>query len=353
MAALTERVGARVDDVRRRRPLVDHLVRMQEHYGKVKAGQQAGAVTYFAFLSFFPILALSFFVVGWISRVYAGARQDLRKVLNGVMPDLIGSEQGQATLGQIEKAASTLGIVGAVVLLYSGLGWLSAMRDALTTVFETPAKEQPGFVSAKLRDLLTLVLIGVVLLVSVAVAGLVGGFSGAVLDRAGLDVGLDWLLTLLTVVLGFAANMLLFFLMFRLLGEPHAPRSALWQGAALGAAAFEVLKQLSGLLLRVTQGSPAFQAFGIALIVLVWINYFSRVVLYAAAFVQTAPATRALRETEPAAPVQGPPSPAVRAEEEGHTWVTPYVAGAVSTLGVMAVVRRLSARAAARRAGPS
>lgn len=349
-----ERIRARVDDVRRRRPLVDHLVRMQEHYGEVKAGRQAGAVTYFAFLSFFPILALAFFAVGWISRVYSDARHDLTQVLNSVMPGLIGSEEGQLGLDRIEQAASTLGIIGVVVLLYSGLGWLSAMRDALVTVFETPAKEQPGFVGAKLRDLLTLVLIGVVLFVAVGVAGLVGGFSGSLLDWAGFDVNLGWLVTLLTVVLGFAANMLLFFMMFTLLGEPQAPRSALWQGAALGAAGFEVLKQLSGLLLRVTQGNPAFQAFGIALIVLVWINYFSRVVLYSAAFAYTAPAARALRGAEPAPPVQGPPSPPVHAAPgERPAWVAPYVAGAVSTLGLMAVARKVSGRAAGRRAGPS
>jgi membrane protein len=340
MAGLGERVRARVDDVRRRRPLVDHLVRMQEHYGRVQAGQQAGAVTYFGFLSFFPILALSFFVVGWISRVYAGARQDLTEALNGVMPGLIGSEQGQATLGQIEKAAGTLGIIGAVLLLYSGLGWLSAMRAALVTVFETPEKEQPGFIGAKLRDLLALVLIGLVLFVAVVVAGLVGGFSGSLLDWAEVDVEISWLVTGLTVVLGLAANMLLFVLMFRLLAEPHVPRGALWQGAALGALAFELLKQASGLLLRVTQGSPAFQAFGIALIVLVWINYFSRIVLYAAAFSWTAPSARALRGPEPAAPVQGPPSPPVRVEgEPAPAWVTPYVAGALSTLGLMAILR--------------
>lgn len=345
MASLGDRVRGRVDAVRRRRPLVDHLVRMQEHYGGVKAGQQAGAVTYFGFLSFFPILALAFFTVGWISRVYADARHDLAQALNSVMPGLIGSEQGQATLGQIEKAAGTLGIIGAVLLLYSGLGWLSAMRDALVTVFETPAKEQPGFVGAKLRDLLALVLIGVVLFVAVVVAGLVGGFSGSLLDWAAVDVDLGWLVTALTVVLGFGANMLLFFLMFRLLGEPHVPRRSLWQGAALGALAFEALKQASGLLLRVTQGSPAFQAFGIALIVLVWINYFSRIVLYSAAFAYTAPAARALRGPEPAAPVQGPPSPPLHPEaEQAPAWVAPYVAGAVSTLGLVALVRRFRIR---------
>ena len=347
MASLGDRVRARVDAVRRRRPLVDHLVRMQEHYGGVKAGQQAGAVTYFGFLSFFPILALSFFAVGWISRVYADARHDLAQALNSVMPGLIGSEQGQATLGQIEKAAGTLGIIGAVLLLYSGLGWLSAMRDALVTVFETPAKEQPGFVGAKLRDLLALVLIGVVLFVAVVVAGLVGGFSGSLLDWAQVDVDLGWLVTALTVVLGFAANMLLFFLIFRLLGEPHVPRRSLWQGAALGALAFEVLKQASGLLLRITQGSPAFQAFGIALIVLVWINYFSRIVLYSAAFAYTSPAARARGGPEPGPPRHGPPTPPGRAAAGGGAGPaggTPYVAGALSTLGVVAAARRLSRR---------
>jgi membrane protein len=38
MASLVERVKARIEDVRQRRPLLDHVVRMQEHYGEVKAG---------------------------------------------------------------------------------------------------------------------------------------------------------------------------------------------------------------------------------------------------------------------------------------------------------------------------
>jgi membrane protein len=347
MAAPVERVRGGIDDVRRRRPLIDHLVRMQEHYGAVKAGQQAGAVTYFAFLSFFPILALAFFVVGWVSRVYAGARGNLTDVLNAVMPGLVGTGAGQLRIEQIQQAAATLGIVGALVLLYSGLGWLSAMRDALVVVFEMPPFEESNFVVGKLRDLATLVVIGVVLFVAVGVAGFLGGFSGDLLAWFQLDEGTAWLVTALSVLLGFLANMLLFFAMFVLLAHPHTPRGSLWAGAALGGVAFEVLKQLSGLLFRITQGSPAFQAFGIALIVLVWINYFSRVVLYAAAFAHTSPAARAARPDRGEAPVQGPPSPPLRRrpdEPAGPVWVPPYVAGALSTLGIMAVMRKLMRR---------
>ena len=34
-------------------------------------------MTYFAFLSFFPILALAFFVVGYIAQVYPDAQNNL------------------------------------------------------------------------------------------------------------------------------------------------------------------------------------------------------------------------------------------------------------------------------------
>ena len=76
------------------------------------------------------------------------------------------------------------------------------------------------------------------------------------------------------------------------------PDRALWEGAFLGSIAFEILKQLSSFLLAATHRSPAFQAFGIALILLIWINYFSRVVMYAAAWAYTAPTARAARERE-------------------------------------------------------
>jgi membrane protein len=338
-------LGERVAQVRRRRPLVDHLVRMQEHYGAVKGGQQAGAVTYFGFLSVFPILALSVFVVGLVAQVYDGADQDLREAINSVLPGIIGPDDDQLSLDDIRSFSGWAGLIGLAGVLYTGLGWVSALRDALVVVFELPAREQPGFVAGKLRDLVTLASLGVVLLVAVAVTGFVSGFSGDVVGWFGLGEELGWIATLVTIALGLVANSVLFLMMFRLLADPHTPLRSLWHGALFGALGFEALKQVSKYLLESTKDQPAFQAFGIALILLVWINYFSRVVLYAAAFAHTAPEARAARAAEGAAPVQGPPSPpiALRPEPDaGPAWAAPYAAGAVSTLGAMALVRRLT-----------
>lgn len=296
MPSPQERVVALVDRVRARRPFVDHLVRMQGHYGGVKAGQQAGAVTYFGFLSFFPILALSFFVVGYVSRIYPEANANLRDAIDALLPGIIGRDEGQLQLGDFRTFSGLAGIVGLLGVLYAGLGWISALRDALSVVFETSGLDQPNFFLGKLRDLITLVAIGLVLTVAVAVTGFVSAFSTTVLELVGLDAALAWLVRVLAVLLGLVANALLFSVMFTLLAKPAAPRRSLWSGAVLGALGFEVLKQVSQYLFAATKGQPAFQAFGIALILVVWINYFSRVVLYAASFAHTSAAARALRE---------------------------------------------------------
>ena len=340
--------------VRERVPVVDRLVRMQEHYGEVKAGQQAGAITYFAFLSFFPILALSFFVVGIVSQFVDGANDVLRSAITSLFPEIIGTRDNQLQLSDFRTFSGLAGVIGFAGVLYSGLGWVSALRQALVTVFELPEKDLLGFVPGKLRDLLVLATIGVTLLVAVGVSGLVSGFATELLGFFDLDEELDWLVVLITFVLGFAANVLLFYTIFRLLGRAKVPGRSMLSGALLGAVLFELLKRAAFLVIAQTQEQPAFQAFGIALVLIVWINYFSRVVLYAAAWSYTSPEAREARaaQQEESDPVQGPALPS---GEDALTWgaeppaaapgggsrkvgVGAFAAGAA--VGTLAAVRR-------------
>ena len=340
----------RVARVRERRPFVDHLVRMVAHYGKVKGNALAGAVTFFGFLSFFPILALAFAVVGWVTGVYDDATTQMVKAIQSVLPMVVEgeAEPGQISIDAFQEGAGAAAGIGLLGVLYSGLGWVSGLRDALQVVFETPPKERPNFVVGKLKDLVSLVLVGVVLLLSVAVSGVVTAISGDILGWLGLDVALKPLLTVLAIAVGLAANSLLFFAIFKILAEHETPNRSLWSGALLGAIGFEVLKQAATFLIGATKGQPAFAVFGIALVLLIWINYFSRVVMYAASWAHTSPEARAAREAEAVADAmpEGPridlvaAADVVRPSASASSPKAAFAAGAASMLGLVAWVRR-------------
>lgn len=346
---LIDNLKKRVHEVREHRPLVDHIVRTVQHYGNVNGSLQAGAVTYFAFLSFFPILALSFAIIGYVSSVYPNAQRDLVEAIDSVLPGIVGPNEGQVRLDDIEDAAPGIFSIGLVTVLYSGLGWLSGMRTALLTVFEQPERERPSFFSGKLHDLMALGALGAILMVSVGVSTVVTTLSTTILKWLGLGLGLDPVVWALALLIGVAANTLLFFAFFRLLGDPDAPAKALWSGAFLGAIGFELLKQLSRFLLAATENQPAFQAFGIALVLVVWINYFSRVIVYAASWAHTHPAARAAEPASTDEPVQGPRidlreavehNPAVAAAAPGMAPAGAFAAGAAAMLALVAVLRR-------------
>lgn len=339
--SIADRAKAVITAIRERWPIVDHVLRMVEHYGQVRGSLQAGAVTYFAFLSFFPVLALAFFVIGKVKSVYPNAEDQTITAINSILPGMVGDGEGQISLDSIAENASTIGWIGLFGVLFAGLGWLSGMRKALLTVFDVDKDDSPNFILGKGRDLVTLALIGLTMVLSVAVSGVVTGLSKDILGWVGLSDTLSPLLSLLALVLGIGANMVLFFALFKLLAAPPLPVKSLWQGALLGALGFEVLKQLSSFLLRSTKDQPAFQAFGIALILVVWINYFSRVVMYSAAWAHTTEEARRLRGELEAPPEPPPPEYVTKPP------VTKFGAGALT--GAAAAAAALNVRRQARK----
>jgi membrane protein len=343
-------VKQRIGDARERRPLLDHLVRAVEHYGQINGSALAAAVTYFAFLSFFPILALAFAIFGQVTEVYEDAEDTLVDAANSVLPNLVGGESG-VPLDTLQSAAPGIFSIGILLTLYSGLGWLSGMRTALMAIFEEPEREQPSFVVGKLRDVLALMALGSILVASVAVSGVATKVLTPIMEWLELGAVAEGFFWVLALCLGLAANTVLYFAFFRLLAQPDIPSRSLWSGALLGAVLFEVLKQLSTFLLKATAESAAFQAFGIALILLVWINYFSRVVVLSAAWAHTSPEARALRDAHRVAD-QMPEGPridlaaatVVRPTASGATSLASpkaaFAAGAATMLGLVALLRR-------------
>ncbi|HUS22018.1 MAG TPA: YihY/virulence factor BrkB family protein [Aeromicrobium sp.] len=282
------------------RGLFDHPIRAYRHYAARDGSMLAAAVTYFAFLSLFPLLALSFAAVGFMAGFLPDAHHAVDTVLRGLLPGMVGGEPNQISLAAVQDAAGTAAGIGLLTMLYAGLGWISQMRDALAAIFDVESSRAPSFgrekvvafLAAQARDAVALMAIGLVLLVSVGVSGGLLNFLRHLGRTIGVDDDLGFVMPPLLVAAGVATGTVLFFAMFKLLAAPTAADRALWFGAFVGAVGFEVLKLASTWLLGVTAQQPAFQAFGIALILLVWIHYFSRVLLYAASWAATGQAVR-------------------------------------------------------------
>ena len=95
MPSLKERVTTPVRRVRDRHSVVDHTLNTVTHYGSVNGNAQAGAVTYFGFLSFFPILALGFFFVGLLARTFPSCGAAIVAEVENLLPGVVGSEEGR------------------------------------------------------------------------------------------------------------------------------------------------------------------------------------------------------------------------------------------------------------------
>jgi membrane protein len=279
----------------KRIPGIEHAIRAYRHYADRQGSILAAAVTYYGFLSLFPLLALAFAGVGLVAEFLPGAQRALDASLQSLLPGMIGEGPDQISLKAIKDSAGAVAGLGLVTVAYAGLNWIAEMRDALAAMFEVESSRKPTstrgrvthFIAVRVRDGLVLLTIGLVLLSSVAISGGVLGLIDKVASGWGVHAQLGFVTSTILIVAGAATGVVLFFAMFRLLANPTESNRSLWSGALLGALGFELLKQVSKWLLASTTHQPAFQAFGIALILLVWIYYFSRVIMFAAAWART------------------------------------------------------------------
>ena len=290
MTSRADRLKERLRGARGRHPWVDHSVRAYDRHSEVLGGQLAAAITYFGFLSFFPLLALAFALVGYISDIYPQAQDDVIAAVESAIPSLIGTGEGQLDIQDIIDAKAGAGLFGLIGLLYAGLGWLDALRDALRRVFNTDDVSM-GLVAKKLWDVVVLAMLGLSLLASVVVSSLATAATTAALAAVGLEESMTAtvLLKVLSVVLAMAVDVVVFAILLSRLSGAQLSWRRVRSGALLAAVGFELLKLVGTFLIgRVTQ-NPLYATFGVMVGLLVWINFASRLLVFSAAWTATEP----------------------------------------------------------------
>ena len=283
-------VRARVGAARTRWPWFDHGARAYARHNEVFGGQLAAAITYFGFLSFFPLLALAFAVVGYVSGAYPDAQDAVTRAVEDAFPSLIGSGPGHIDIQDVIDAKAGAGVIGLVGLFYAGLGWLDALRAALRRVFGT--SDLPlGFVKKKAVDVAVLIGLGLALIVSFVVTTLATAVTRQVLGTVSLDDSLVAvaLLKALSVALALLADTALFAILLSRLSGAHQRWRQVRSAAFLGALGFELLKLVGAFLIVRTTQNPVYATFGVIVGLLIWINLVSQLMMFVAAWAATAP----------------------------------------------------------------
>ena len=279
-------LGALFAAARRRRPALDHLVRLIGRYNADAGDRLAAAVTYYWFLSLFPILLLAISVLGYVYGDQTQAK--VNQALGGVLPAPLVTTIGD-TLAQAKGPAGVVGLLGT---LYSGLGWIDALREAIRTIWHQNVSAG-NIVVRKLVDVVVLVGLVATVAASVAVTGLTTAAGGFLLEL--LDVEQTSAARLATRLAGIGAtlvaDLLLFLYLFGRLPRVATPLRRVLQGALLGAVAFEVLKRVGVFYVErtTTKGQATYGTFAVVVGLLLFLNLFSRLLLLTAAWIVTAP----------------------------------------------------------------
>lgn len=235
----------------------------------------AAMVAYFALASFVPLVFLALSTLGLFGRIDESTA--LVSYLEDVLPGRSVDEIVRI-VATVQDNARTLGIVGAVALLWSSLSLFSALESAFNIVYERPNR---SFLRGKALAAAYMT----VWLVAMVVGLGIGTLGTDLLRRYAADViGNSWVALGLSA--GLSALVLLVFLgsAYYRLTNAHMNHWEVLPGAALAAIVLVVTLQGLPLFLQVSSGLVALQALGTTFLLLVWLYVMANVIVFGAVF---------------------------------------------------------------------
>ena len=146
LSGLVNRIIAWADRLQREHGVLGFPYAVVKKYGDDEGGRQAALITYYGFLSIFPLLLLG---VAVLSRVLADHPDLRQRLITEIVPQALRStvEHSLATL-----PTSTIPfIAGLIGLLLSGTGVVFSAYQTLNHVAAVPHRQRASFFSRYLR----------------------------------------------------------------------------------------------------------------------------------------------------------------------------------------------------------
>jgi membrane protein len=221
-------VAEKLDRVQRRHRAAGFPIAVVYKYVDDSGPYLAALITYYAFVSLFPLLLLLSTILG---HVLAGNPQLQQQVIDSALSQfpVVGDQLGEPR----GLSGGLLGVVvGVLGSLYGGLGVAQAVQYAMNTAWSVPRNNRPNPFLARGRSLLLLGTAGLAVIGTTALSTLSSGNAGS----------LGAVMRVLTLAGSVAVNAVVFLFAFRLAPARHLTVREVWPGALTAAVLWQLLQ---------------------------------------------------------------------------------------------------------------
>lgn len=263
-----------IERSRQRSPAFDHFWLARERYGDKLGGRLAAAIAYYGFFAVFALALVAYSVLGFLLDYNVNLVNTVDSFLKQNLPWL-----DSAT---IKNSRGTVGVVGLVGLMLTGVGWVESLRSSQRLIWLF--KEQPG--NPIVRRLIDLgLLFGLFVLI-----------GASVVASDGIQSALEWIegeshslgLTIMGWALSVLFNMLLGAALLTAVPRLRMPIRRLFPSMLLVGLGITLLTSVGRYFIARGQDNPAYRVVAGAVGLLVYLYLFNQLVLFGAALAATA-----------------------------------------------------------------
>nr|BFE67759.1 inner membrane protein YhjD [Actinoplanes digitatis] len=268
-------VEARIMALRHRSPQFDHFCRAWLRYEAVLGGRLAAAIAYYGFFAVFALTLIGYSIFGFL----IGANPELFEVVQEFLEQNLPFLDVQA----IVDSGRTVGIVGILGLIFTGIGWVEAIRSSQRLIWRL--NQQPGYIGVR-QAVDLLVLIGILLLLAVSVfavyglEALLGWIAG---DQASL------LRSAVNLILTVAINMVLAAALLAAVPRLRMTARRMLPPVLQVGIGITLLNTVGRFFVNLVERNPAYALVASAVGVLVYLYVFNQLLLFGASWAATSP----------------------------------------------------------------
>jgi uncharacterized BrkB/YihY/UPF0761 family membrane protein len=267
---VAERTVRAVDGLQQRHAWIAFVFAIIKKYGDDRGPQLSALMTYYAFMSLFPLLLIFTTILGFIGN-------------DSIEHNVIGTTLAQFPVfgQQIGKDAahpltgSGVGFaIGVLLLFYGTLGLAQAAQHVMAQLWNVPGVVRPGFFPRLGRSLLFFSLLAAGMVASTAVNSVVTGH--------GHNVGIRVLALAVTA----AINIGMYVAAFRVLTPKSIAIRDLWPGALFAGIAYTILLTVGTALVQhqLRHAQALYGQFAFVLGLMAWLFLVAQLTVYAAEF---------------------------------------------------------------------